>query len=248
MNNPELVEQTLTEFLHSLQEIIPNHAQSLLTGIDLLAQELESAKKAINSIMADTNDRGDYEEAGRLLELAKALKSYEEIVKNFLNANHFESTGINKGEKQPGRTERVNYDNYRVDDSIPYDLNDNTISLTSKRPAAFCYRAHKYQVRTWKDLLVKVCELLYSEDRVKFAALAEDKALQGRKRQFLSRQAGKTRIHIAGSGYYVETNLSAEAIKGKILYMLNQYGIEGRTITYYIRKDLSSLHNEAGNA
>ena len=63
----------------------------------------------------------------------------------------------------------------------------------------------------WKQMLVKICEILNQKNNKIFEEFLEDKFMQGKTRKYFSRNEASLWIpeKIKGSNIFVETNLSA---------------------------------------
>lgn len=104
----------------------------------------------------------------------------------------------------------------------PSESTDSGI-YTGKSISSFYFRGAKYQVRSWKDLLIKLCEIINSSHRNDF-----EKTLKvvGRKRPYFTRSANELRApqKVNGTNIYVETNLSANNIVKICIDMLAVFG------------------------
>ena len=82
---------------------------------------------------------------------------------------------------------------------------------SGKSIISFTFKGDKYSVRSWKEMLIKICNLMLSAHREQF-----DKVLNlvGRKRPYFTRNPHKLRSpeRLNNSDIYVETNLSANSI------------------------------------
>jgi len=69
----------------------------------------------------------------------------------------------------------------------------------------------KYKVRSWKELLIKICNIMVSTHRNNFEKVLK---LVGRKRPYFTKNSGELRSpeRINGTNIYVEVNLSANSI------------------------------------
>jgi hypothetical protein len=69
----------------------------------------------------------------------------------------------------------------------------------------------KYEVRSWKEMLLKVCNIMMSAHRNNFEKVLN---LVGRKRPYFTKKSGELRSpeRINGTDIYVEINLSANSI------------------------------------
>jgi len=82
---------------------------------------------------------------------------------------------------------------------------------SGKSITSFTFKGNRYLVHTWKEMLIKTCNLMLSTHRDQF-----DKVLNlvGRKRPYFTKNPGELRIpeRINDTDIYVETNLSANSI------------------------------------
>ena len=82
-------------------------------------------------------------------------------------------------------------------------------SVTGKKPVAFTFSGSRYEVSSWKEMLVKLCEVLHATHGSQFDRVVN---LRGRKRPYFSRKSRELRepTEIKDTDIYVETNLSAQ--------------------------------------
>lgn len=101
---------------------------------------------------------------------------------------------------------------------------------TGKSIRAFVFKGRRYPVRTWKEMLVKLAEEIFYENRENFS---EALSLSGRKRRYFSTDPKtlKSPHKINGSHFYVETNLNANSIVKIAADMLNLFGYDPNDLT-----------------
>lgn len=84
-------------------------------------------------------------------------------------------------------------------------------SMTGKKPTAFTFNGTKCdEVKSWKDMLVKFCEIVHKDQGSRFEEVL---SFRGRKRLYFSRNPDDLREDevINETGIYVEANQSAES-------------------------------------
>ena len=93
----------------------------------------------------------------------------------------------------------------------------------SPRPTAILLFGERHEVRSHRDGLVRVLEVLYERDPSRFPSLLE---LRGRKRAYLSRdRSGVSRgAPVGSSGYWVDINLSAADMAKRARFILRHLG------------------------
>lgn len=146
-------------------------------------------------------------------------------------------------QKERNAQERIDYDAYRVDETVPYSL---ASVLTNKKPSAFSLYDQKYAVDSWKEMLLQTCALLNRMNPMLFASLEADPDLQGRKRPYFSRDGVglDTPAKIPDADLYVETHVSARYLKKMIANLLGKYSIPEEAYLIYLKKDFTPLHEE----
>jgi len=99
----------------------------------------------------------------------------------------------------------------------------STPEYTGKSISSFYFRGQRYEVRTWKELLMKLCDILNTTHRSEFHKVLQ---LKGRKRQYFSRNKDELwePRKIAGTNIFAETNLSANNIVKICLDLLALFG------------------------
>jgi hypothetical protein len=84
-------------------------------------------------------------------------------------------------------------------------------SYTGKSISAFTFKGTRYEVRTWKHLLIQICNIMVATHRDRFEQVLN---LVGRKRPYFTKSQNELRTpeRIDGTHIYVEINLSANSI------------------------------------
>jgi hypothetical protein len=118
--------------------------------------------------------------------------------------------------------------------------------LTNKKPSAFSLYDQKFEVDSWKQMLLQTCALLNRMNPMLFASLESDPDLQGRKRPYFSRDGVglDTPAKIPDADLYVETHVSARYLKKMIANLLGKYDIPEDAYLIYLKKDFTPLHEE----
>ena len=170
--------------------------------------------------------------------MRKELESVEECRTQFSREQ-----SLMKAEREKSAQERIDYDAYRVDETVPYDLGS---VITNKKPSAFSLYGQKYVVDSWKEMLLQTCAVLNRMNPMLFTSLEADPDLQGRKRPYFSRDGVglDTPAKIPDADLYVETHVSARYLKKMISKLLGKYDIPEQEFLIYLKKDFTPLHEE----
>jgi len=135
----------------------------------------------------------------------------------------------------------IKYSDYFVEDDIEYDLHEN---FTYKRPSGFKLNSDKIiNVKNWKDLLVKTCEILFEIDEQKFLSFENNsKFITERRIRFSKTPSSMKSPMPIKNKLFVETNESANDIKNIIIILLKEYKIDINKFKIYLKADYSNLH------
>ncbi len=82
---------------------------------------------------------------------------------------------------------------------------------TGKSIASFVFKGTRYEVRSWRDMLMEICNIMVNAHRNSFEQVLN---LVGRKRPYFTKSPGELRSpeRVNGTDIYVEVNLSANSI------------------------------------
>lgn len=96
-------------------------------------------------------------------------------------------------------------------------------NYSNKPISAFVFDGTEHRVRTYKDLLMGMCDILLERHGREFDKLL---IIKGRKRPYFTRNSDELRIPqgINETGIFVETNLSATSIVNICLEMISVFG------------------------
>jgi hypothetical protein len=84
-------------------------------------------------------------------------------------------------------------------------------NYTGKSIVAFTFKGRRYDVRSWREMLIRITELMLSAHREQFNKVLN---LVGRKRPYFTRNPNELRIpeRVDNTNIYVETHLNANSI------------------------------------
>ena len=96
---------------------------------------------------------------------------------------------------------------------------------TGKTPVSFTLSGKTFEVKSWKEVLVKVCEEMYGKNKDDFSNVL---SLMGRSRPYFSKEEGRDKLRIptkiGNTPFFVETNLSANSIISRCNDVLGLFG------------------------
>ena len=242
---------------------MPSYAKEIQNNLKQLYSSLDSTQLEIEKKLPSF--RGNYTKIGEYYSMAQELneikKQVQEVKKLFIIEDQSEKTtsftelsaevneeiNSDKDDYKKNLAEesnRINYNDYRIDDTIPYTLSED---FTYKRPAAFEFNSERYIVKDWKQMLLMFCEIMYNKNHSMFHGIVMGQDMQGKTRAYFSDTecTYKPMVDgrkIAGSNIYVETNHSANTICCIIKSLLRKYNTPIETVKVYLKADYSPLH------
>lgn len=104
-------------------------------------------------------------------------------------------------------------------------------SVTGKKLAAFTFNGSKYEVTSWKGMLVKLCEVLHTTHGSQFVKVLN---LKGRKRPYFSKNRTDLRepVKIKATEIFVETNFSAKITIQFAHRVIHQFGYDESDLSF----------------
>lgn len=105
---------------------------------------------------------------------------------------------------------------------------------------SFNLDGNKYNISTWKDLLLNVAEYVLNKDKRNVDKILDIKGSQGRK--YFSKKSSDfyNPEQIEGTNIYLETKLDAENIVKRCYYIIRRFGYEDKDLNIYLVNDVAS--------
>lgn len=198
-----------------------------------------------NIINKSLNER-DFTKGNQMMKLAEDATTYQKEVKDiieFLDIEGNELTFKDRGTKQDELIvkEKPDYEAHKVNSKIEYSLYEN---FTHIRPFGFKISVEEIiEVKTWKEMLVRVCEILIDIDENKFISFEDNPNMNGRKRKhFSTTKEGMTEPQSILGKSFVETNLSSNGVRNAIVKMLKEFKINPKKFKIYFLYDYNELN------
>lgn len=158
----------------------------------------DTLPKALKKLVAETDEIL----IDLIAETTESLCGYKPdhiTVANFLGSNVLQSIVPSK---QPITQQKVKIA------EISFEEGEN---YTGKTISAFTFKGKRYEAKTWKDLLIQICNIMFATHGDRFDQILK---LIGRKRPYFTKNQNELRIpeRVKGTTIYVEINLSANSI------------------------------------
>lgn len=232
-------EKTMTDMkkvYKYLSEMEPPIADSISYASELLLTELDSALKALKIRRMEAAESDDDHELAVLTGYRNTLNSFKEDISGYLDS-------LSDSEDELPSLDlhvSVDYSKYRDDGTTAHNLRED---FMHKKIGAFVYEGTKFQVNTWKDALILLCNLLAKENLQKFNTIVNDARFKGRKHQYYSpTKTASKNVKIYGTNVYAWVNLSANSIAELMADTLEFFGKNSSDFKVYLRADYTGLH------
>src|SRR5699024_2639170 len=114
--------------------------------------------------------------------MAEEMESYEKKMKAGIDTWNLEDLELESKAEVDAETKIPDYDKYTIDKNIEYSLYEN---VTHKRPYAFKLLDDRLiRVKTWQEMLIKVCESLIVVDEKKIIGFEVLEHMNGKKKKY----------------------------------------------------------------
>jgi len=235
----------MEKLISFLKNEFPKDALDIQECIDLLNQCIEGCVKNIKDALNDAFDKRDNQRSTNLLEMRELIGKVQDKLGEYSNLlqidNDIEEEIIQKENLENEPEELTDHDSFRVDKNIPYTL---YYDYTYKRPAGFEVFGMRHDAKDWKEMFVKICEILAEKDPMTFKTFVNDKSMQGRKVSYFCKDQKDIRSpkYVKGTDIYIMTNMSANQIRNVIERMLRRYDIKINDFKIYLKADYTVMH------
>ena len=260
----------MKELIDFLQREFSDDAKEIQTDLQRIYNCMDKVHSEVDKRLPTI--KGDYAKIGEYYAMGQELKQIKEKIKEICDLFHeSESAGaidipkeseimpeklpevdvpeeslIDKDEEDEisAKGGRVNYANYRVDDTVPHFLSED---FTHKRPVAFEFDGTQYSVKDWKQFLLMICEIMYNKNHAQFESIVMEKDMQGKTRAYFSNNkevymAMYDGRKISNSNIYIETTHSANTICDIVSILFRKYRIPYAALRIYLKADYTPLH------
>lgn len=233
----------LKYFIEKIKEECPDKAIDISESLELLRTVINDIIEVFGYKMNLAVSNRDFQRLNNYKNIAEKAYYYENKIDEIISLLDVEEIQIN--EETDEETEKrivPNYEKYIVDNKIEHTLYEN---FTHKRPFGFKLNEdHIVEASTWKDILVKTCEILMAIDENKFMSFENNDAMNGKKKKYFSVNPNLMRKpRKIGDKIYIETNQSGNAIRNLIIKLLKEYNFKINDYKVYFRADYTNLNN-----
>lgn len=108
--------------------------------------------------------------------------------------------------------------------------------VTGTKPKSFEIIGQSYDIRSWKDFIIKVAEVLYELDPILFETFTRDSDFSGRNCRIISKnKPGLREAYEINLNIFIETNFNANYTLNYIKLMLEKFNFEDDDLKYWVR-------------
>lgn len=231
------------ELLNNIKNEFPDKAIDIIEGLELLRMLIDDTVVTIGEKVNDSFLEKQYDKLPYYSKLAEEMETYEIKLKEVIDILDIEDLELEDKKEADEEKEIPDYDKYTIDKNIEYSLYEN---FTHKRPYGFKLLDDRLiRVKTWQEMLIKVCESLIEVDEKKIIGFEELEHMNGKKKKyFSSKSKGMRNPKRVANKIYVETNQSANSIRNLLIKILKEYGLKTGDLKIYLRADYTEINKD----
>lgn len=235
----------MDDYINLIKAEFPEKVIDASESLHLLNETITSLIDDISSKVGEAISRRDFKSVERYTNLAETATNYERVISDYIDLLEIEDFEIknikNKITDHEGKNIVPNYEDYRVDNKVEHSLYENWMH---KRPFGFRFvKDEMIDARSWNDVFLKVCEILYDIDHEKFLNFENISYLNGRRKKYFSKDPDILRKPVeVRKGIFVETNHSANTFRNIILRIIKEYKFKPSDFIVYFFADYTELN------
>ncbi|WP_058485354.1 hypothetical protein [Defluviitalea phaphyphila] len=230
--------------IEKIKEECPDKAIDISESLDLLRTVINDTIEIFGDKMNSAVLNRDFKKISIYKDMAESIHQYEKKIEELISLFEIDEIPINEETDEETEKRTIpNYEKYIVDNKIEHTLYEN---FTHKRPFGFKLNEGKIiEASTWKDILVKTCEILMTIDENKFMSFENNDTMNGKKNKYFSVDPNLIRNpRKIGNKIYIETNQSGNSIRNLIIKLLKEYNFKISDYKVYFRADYTNLNNK----
>lgn len=251
----------MDKLIEFLQNEVPSNAEDLINSINTTLKIIEQTRTALSSnyiTIAENYFKNAsieiinyFQNAQERLEdlegkLYSFLRNDIEIDLNkigndiLIDENEAGDIAEDEAEEAEELEGKIDYKKYLVDNKKPYPLSSD---LENTTPYSFSFKGEAMEVKSYKDMWLKLCEILYNTDSDKFKEIAIWHQIRGRKKSYIVYKSDKIAKNINNPLRFLNTSIILEGAtsttqKIKIIrQMLDIYKIPYSSIKVFLKSD-----------
>lgn len=242
------------ELFHYISETDESCASDILYSLELVKTSLNTTLKRIKKEIQVAAEQNAFDGIRQIADYCEQITEIDREIETIISALDFKPQGplsVPDEEAPPiipstppendlPTTQAIDYTAFDVDKTEPHTLDED---FEYKKICCIQIQHARFIVTSWQDALIKLCVYLYAIDAAKMESLVDDPAFQKTKVHYFMRESVPRRNKaIPGTDLYVWTNNSANTLVALMRSLLRAYHISLKSVTIYLRRDLSELH------
>lgn len=210
---------------------------AVYSKVDELSKSFDELITYYNKKRHDTVGMFDLEKAQKeFTELCKKISSLDKPINKLAEFKHSLEICFNNNSQENSKP---------VPKTIKKTVNNNCIEsgsleidFTGKAPCDYSIYGQTYQVGSWKEWYISICNIMYDKFGNDFKEFLLSKPMQGKKRNNFSESnyLMNTPKYIDSMNIYAETNHSAESLKRFVKKFLAEFNIDERLMIISLRR------------
>ncbi|WP_066173787.1 hypothetical protein [Bacillus marinisedimentorum] len=230
----------LRDIIAAIKKDFPGRAVDLSESLELLNETVSGTMNEVNDKINEAFLNRDFEAREEYNKVAMAIYKYEQLLQGVADELDVDRVEIQAREDISGSEggSKRNEEAFLVDSKVEHTLYED---FTYKRPSGFRIGdSERMEVKTWKEMLHKMIELLIMQDEEKVTRLIRMDKMNCRKRRCFSENSAELVNPLQVSdGLFVETNLSSNGIRNMMVKLLKEYDLNVGDLKVYFRADYS---------
>ena len=258
----------MDKLMEFLQKEVPDNAEDLKNSINSTLEIIECTRAALTSkyvsIAKNFFKGGNSDEIIRNFENAeKQLENMQNKLSDFLindletnldsskdiliEENDTEDIAEDEEEEVEEREGKIDYKKYLVDNTKSYPLSSDFENTT---PDSFSFKGEIHKIKTYKEMWLKLCKILYEKDENTFKDIATRHQIRGRTKPYIVYESDKVAQNITTPLQFLNTKIILEGTtsttqKIKIMIkMLDIYKISPSSVKVYLKSDRHPKHGQ----
>lgn len=227
--------------LENIKNEFPDKAIDIIECLELLRMVIDDTIETIGEKVNESFSEKQYDKLPYYSKLAEEMETYEKKLKQVIDILNIEDLELEIKQEAIEEKEIADYNTYTIDKNKEYSLYED---FTHKRPYGFkLIDDNLIRVKTWQEMLIKVCEALIKVDQKKIIEFEDLKHMNGKNKKYFSvKNNGMRRPKSVANKIYVETNQSANSIRNLLIKILREYRLNASDLIVYLRADYTELN------
>lgn len=233
----------LIEITKVIKERFPKKAIDISESLELLKETVSDTMDEVNNVANKTFQDRNFNARDEYNRIITFIFKYEKMIDELIQKLEVDTSTNDIVEEEKEEKKIPNYADYLVDSNIEHTLYED---FTHKRPCGFKINDQQtIEVSTWKEVLVKTCEILIAIDEKKFMSFEDMPRMNGKKRKYFSADLNNiTDPKLINEKIYVETLMSGNGFRNLLVKLLKEYNFPVNEFKVYLRADYSELNRK----